>query len=549
MRSLSFAPKLSASVLPLALLASASSAPFAQGSRVNAPVVPGGSVGNWKIAADGSRVFYDGVQTTPGMREVHDVPLDGSQATRILSTPLLPGRSCSLFPFQVSPDENHLLYLADQDTDEKVELYSVPTDGSRVSTKLNGPLIAQGDVQVDMRWTPDGSRVLFRADAVQDSFFYLYSVVADGSQAPVQLHPQGVFSFGVTLDSSRAIFLSNQLYTVPVDGSAPSQRLSNAPHTDQVTDFALTADGQSVVFGGGYFYYDPISEEETAHGLYAAPVDGSAPARVLVPPIEASFSNSVPPHFEVTSDSKYAAFHSRVTGELYTVRVDGLAPPVLVNPPGTEVSEFALSPDGRTLVLTAVTGNAVILYSAPVDGSEAPKALTSAPDIQAARKCAISARGRAVFIGFHAGVWELYSVPLDGHQPPTKLSAPMVAGGGMWDPNTAGTPSFWISPGGSWVIYKADQDVDEQFELYCAPIHGRRAPHKVIGTLVAGGDVSLASFVPGAQRIVYNADQETDNSYELFESAYGDLDFPAPSLGTKGTRAAGSPTAVTVTLP
>ena len=144
-------------------------AALGQGTRVNAPVVSGGYVGFWEIAADGSRVFYAGWQTTVGTNEVHDVPLDGSQATRILSAPFAPGRSCNPFvSFRVAPDETAVLYLADHDTDEMVELYSVPTDGSRVSTKLSGAMIPAGDVQFDFRWTPDGTRVLYRADATQD---------------------------------------------------------------------------------------------------------------------------------------------------------------------------------------------------------------------------------------------------------------------------------------------------------------------------------------------------------------------------------------------
>jgi hypothetical protein len=207
----------------------------AQGTRVNAPVVPGGYVGFFEISADGSRVFYSGWQTTVGILEVFDVPLDGSQATRALSAPLLPGRSCSpTSSFQVSPDETRVLYLADQDTDEKLELYSVPTDGSRVSTKLSGAMIPQGDVQVDFRWTPDGTRAVYRADATQDFFTHLYSAPADGSQAPMDLHPTATSSFQITSDSSRAVFTSDQLYSVPVDGSAFALQLSEEAQSDSV---------------------------------------------------------------------------------------------------------------------------------------------------------------------------------------------------------------------------------------------------------------------------------------------------------------------------
>ena len=50
----------------------------------------------------------------------------------------------SLSP-QFSPDSSRVLYVADQDTDEVFEIYSVPAGGG-TPTKLNGPLVAEGDV-------------------------------------------------------------------------------------------------------------------------------------------------------------------------------------------------------------------------------------------------------------------------------------------------------------------------------------------------------------------------------------------------------------------
>lgn len=525
-------------------------AAFAQGTRVNAPVVPGGYVGAWKISASGSRAFYAGWQTTVDVNEIHDVPLDGSQATRILSAPFLPGRGC--FPYlayQVSPDDARVLYLADHDADEQFELYSVPTDGTRVSTKLSGPMIPQGDVQLDFRWTPNGTRVLYRADATADNSMRFYSSMADGSVAPVQLHPQFVQKFQITPDSSRAVFGSGQLYSAPVDGSAPSQQLSSSAETDFVGDFAITPDAQRVVFVGGYFYYDPLSEDDIAYGLYSVPVGGGTPALELLTPIEASFSISSPPAFQITQDSTRVVYHSTIDGRLFSLRVDGLEPPLLLNP-GTEgVSFFSVSPDGSTVALVTFSGGGARLYSVPVNGSAGPTLLTSS--FLQITKPDISSLGVVVFIAWVGGVYELYSVPIDGSQAPTRLSGTMAAGGGVWDAASTGIPSYWISPDGRWVLYKADQDTNDVVELFCAPFHGRYGAWKVSGPLVAGGDTYSVTFVPGSRRIVYNADQETDGATELFTSAYGVGGMPhgQPQLGAKGLNAAGNPGSATVTAP
>ncbi|MCI0636623.1 MAG: hypothetical protein L0206_22290, partial [Actinobacteria bacterium] len=479
-------------------------------------------VGAWKISADGNRVFYAGVQTTPGMNEVHDVPLDGSQATRVLSAPFPPAGSNSPFaPFQVAPDEAHLLYIADQDTDEQLELYSDPTDGSRVSTKLSGPMIPQGDVRPDFRWTPDGTRVLYRADATQDHFTHLFSVPSDGSLAPVQLHGVMAWSFAITPDSSRAVFDAGQLFSVLVDGSAPADPLSSASQTEFVEQYLITPDGESVVFEGGYWWYDNEFEEHKAVGLYRAPADGSAePIELLAPIPDPEVLASDQMDTRVTPDSARVVSRSLADNQLYTAPVDGSAPAERLNdlPWANTVASFAIAPDGERVAFTAWNGSTLALYGVPADGSSPPIALTIA-SAASLGKIEVAPTGRVTYVRTSGGVSRLFSVPIDGSLFPVELSGPFVAGGGIWDAFTSNR-SYWFSPGGRWVIYKADQDTDGVVELYCAPIDGALAALKISGPMVAGGDAFDVQFVPGSRRIVYNADQEVDDRTELFTSFF-----------------------------
>lgn len=56
-----------------------------------------------------------------------------------------------------------------------------------------------------------------------------------------------------------------------------------------------------------------------------------------------------------------------------------------------------------------------------------------------------------------AGTFELYGVPLAGGDS-VKLNAPLVTGGDVYD--------FQFSPNSNWIIYRADQDIDEVCELF-----------------------------------------------------------------------------------
>ncbi len=79
---------------------------------------------------------------------------------------------------------------------------------------------------------------------------------------------------------------------------------------------------------------------------------------------------------------------------------------------------------------------------------------------------------------------------------------------------------YEISPDGNTVVYIADRDTDNIFELYSVPIAGGTNT-KLSGTMVTDGDVSFGAgkrfqFSPDGQTVVYLADQEINGTPELF---------------------------------
>src|SRR5262245_3783946 len=83
---------------------------------------------------------------------LRSVPLYKKGSARLLSAALPTGQDVgdlSLpfeWTFRISPDSKHVLYAADQDADDVIELYSSPIDGSLPPTRLNPSYSGSQDV-------------------------------------------------------------------------------------------------------------------------------------------------------------------------------------------------------------------------------------------------------------------------------------------------------------------------------------------------------------------------------------------------------------------
>ncbi len=226
--------------------------------------------------------------------------------------------------------------------------------------------------------------------------------------------------------------------------------------------------------------------------------------------------------FEMSPDGSTVVYEASQdtldVSELYSVPIGGGTPTKLNGSLVTGGNAFVgkISPDGSTVVYRAFqdTDHVFELYSVPIGGGVTPIKLNGSLPIGGdVVEYEINPDGSMVVYKADQdtdGVFELYSVPIGGGTP-TKLSGSMVIGGNVIYSE--------ISSDGSMVVYKADQDTFDVIELYSVPIGGG-TPTKLNGSLPIGGDVSLQfdKISPDGRKVVYKADQDADNVFELYAS-------------------------------
>ena len=483
-----------------------------------------------------------------------------------LNGPLARPHGGDVVLFQLDHEGKHLVYVADQEVDDRRELYVVSSGaGGLARLKLNGALVADGDVSSSVLLSPDGTRVLYIADQDTDGVHELYSVPISGG-APVKLNApltvnERVSLVDITSDSAYVVFVaglvtSPSLWFAPLDGSAPAVRIDE-PSDGPVQTFALSPDGSRVLFIAG-----TITQQ-----LYSVVLDGSRARVGLVPSPRSGLKIS---SFEIAPDGARVALRTdqirggrfdlyasaidgggfielhrgfgrsegvldmRISGPavffraapdpgLYRVPLDGSTPATLISATQERVSEFTLSPDGTRLAYLASlpsTGSSN-LFVMPADGS-APAVQVNPPLVALGTVYGgfqfSPDSGRLVYQAIQDTYpqLEIYSAPADASTAPLELNPPLPADSQVF--------FGFAFAADSAVVFRANADDRAKVELYSAPILGGTAV-KLNGPLVFGGNVASEFFsvpaeaftVSGDGRVVaYLADQEEDSVHELY---------------------------------
>lgn len=498
------------------------SVPFEGGTalRLNPPLArgaPDGGVRAYRSSPDGRWTVYLADQEVLGVFDLYSVPTEGGVEAVKLNGALPYGGDVSGSgdewqspdaegSFEITPDGSRVVYMADQDVVDEVELYVAPIDGLTPAVRLG----SGGDVLPGLALDASSERVVFRLRDAQ-GVERLFSQRLDGSEVPLALSGSlvaggNVAAFAITPDGTGAVFRADaeldnrfELYFVRSDGSAPRRRVSPALGSGRnVSSFALTKDSRRVLF-----LANPRLSQQFE--LFSTELVGGLPLE-LDP--ELGGTGSVR-GFVSSPDGAWAVFAARppstsVSWQLYAVPCNGSAPPHRVNGQlaagGSVRSEdgtFLVSPDsGRIVYLANENADSLVeLRSVPVDGSS-PASVCGDP-LASVRttKLHISPDSRRVFYvasypPFYPPTSGLFAVGIGGAAPPLLLSASPSSGddvyffdvdsfglnalysngnGLFYVPTDASRPPRYVDSGGSAAITG-----NPRFALYLT-YHGNHA--------------------------------------------------------------------------
>lgn len=342
------------------------------------------------------------------------------------------------------------------------------------------------------------------------------------------------------------------------------QKISRSPMAGNVTAFRISPDGDTAVF---------IADKDTSgrFELYSVPVDGSAPPTKLSSGLPLGSGNAGVHAFEISADSASVVFLADANAgsgndDIYSAPIDGSIGPVQLNS-GAErpVTGFGITPNSALAVFfgvdTSFDTNAVEVYRSTIGIAASATQLSdvgqgnSAGDVLAAEFSPDSARVVYAGDGGADNVFQWYSVPVAAAGPGAdiQLSASLgfvslgavspdsstfvyagddnaagtmdlfsvpVAGGASLQLNAtpagAGIIALEISPDSGWVAYLADQDSAGVYEVYAARI-SIAASGTRLNTAMAGSQFAdTLNISPDSSTVVFEADQDTPGTSELF---------------------------------
>ena len=503
----------------------------AQARKLNAPLQPNGDVERYSISADRSHVLYVADQDVDQKLELYGVRLDARAAPVKLNGPMSDTEDVR---FELSSHER-VVFGAAQPGNASVQLQSVPIDGG-IPLVLNPPLVSGGNVTA-ATITPDETRVVYLADQDVDDVNELYVVAIDGSTPAIQLShaltgTDRVASFALDPTGVLAAYVVEQnptlqprLYVVPLDVS--SGPLLLASHRNwSAKDATFSPDGQWITYT-----YTPFSTEPWRTYLLLVPADGSRTWILLSDNVASGYATEGV--FTADSERVIALERSHYPGPtgfpgaiehsfLSSSTLNGAA--LMLNQGITlDIDGYLIDPGRR---FAYYWGWFQGLYRVPTDGSAA--AIPLAPSWS--QPIALSSDGAHVVYltrdptGSHVHLG-LHSLSVAGG-PPAELQLVMPG---------ENFRSTQVSADSRFVVYLMNSAAaPASYGLFSVPIDGSSAPRRlhdplpanrsVVDCQLAGGDVHSddLTYQMSGGRAVFLGDLETNNKAELF------LSYPGP---------------------
>ncbi len=487
---------------------------------LNPPLAPWGRVDGFRVTPNGAHVVYTVDQTTNEVYELFGVPSDGSEPAVRINADLVPNGDVK--SYALSSDSIHVAFVANQEPGGAF-VYVGRVDGA-APHRVSGAMVANGNAIGEPLFTPDAGRIVYRADALVNEVVQLFSAPADGSFAPTLLSGHSVAggdvaSFAVSgpavSSDARAVYRADsdvndqiELFSVPVDGSAPPARLSGAMiAAGDVIEVEISADGSRVLF-------EADAAVDGRFDLYAVPISSAEPPSSIHSPVTYPYLVSAD-----GVDVLYVAQETPGFSELYRRPADASTSAVNVN---GSLSQGDIQGDVHSFLEHPTDGRVVYKGDQEIDerfelvavqvgvGTEHVR-LNDPSEVEGSMGVFRPDRERVVYVqrpGAFTGEL-LLSVPIDRSEPPVRLSPPLDQG--------RIDQRMHLAPDGQRVVFLAGtQYASDSKQLYVAPVDGSTPAVVLSGSIVAHGDVTDAFAVsPDGSRVAYVADADTDELFEL----------------------------------
>jgi len=463
--------------------------------------------------------------------------------------------------FQLTSDNQKVVFLSNRDNVEIPELFVVPVKGGTI-LKLN-QTIASGGKIADYKITPDGTRVIYLADVSGDETTELYSVsITGGTIASFSGEWTGyVKDFLITPDSQKVVFSTNNLATPPL-----TKKLFVAPVTGTEDPISIA---QELGVNAVILDYD-ISDNSNWVVFRATGIDPDP--KLYGFDLHAASNLADLAGIDKIDSFKIAPLSQRVVYasgyNLYSVDLSGLPVDrqVLWTTPST-LHAYAVTPNSvYTVFKVTLADSSVNLLSIPTAGGGLYYPAPSLPTWASIGTFSITPNSeRIVFIVDRDAEDqnELFSNQTTGDDL-QKLNGDLVEGGDVYSfkisPNSqdvvyladqaidnvielfsnstpggswvrlnpistsARVTDFAISPDSAFVVYTSNQDLLSMYEIFYAPISGGKS-YQLNDTILVEGDVESYKISADSKKIVYLADQEVFEKYELFTSILGMATF------------------------
>lgn len=432
--------------------------------------------------------------------------------------------------FRLHPGGTQVLFRADVRREGNLELYRVPLDGSTRPV----PVIAlPNDRSVERyEFSPNGRWLVYLSNQGDTRRIELYSheVGVRGARRlnePFEEPYRGVQGFRISRAGAHVAFESNgELFGVPIDGSTVPVLLA---------EVGLNGIHYAAAARERFVFLQPDG------ALSSARADGVGGPRLLSAGLRFE-TMALSPDGETVVGLANGVGDSRL--DLYAVAVEGLTPPLLLDPDCERDRtglELFFSPGG-TRAVYRTSRDELEIYSVPLVGG-VPRKLDDSPTPgQVVTLIDVSESGRLLY-GWRQGphpiqlTKKLCSVPVDGSAAPVVLAGPEtishvtpaissdsssvvfirgpdltrvpLTGGALQelDDDGGGTARFWITPDSSQVVFEWGGTTKDLFRV---PISGQAPPLRI-----ADGEPTVLEVTPDSACAVYLGDSRLPGVVEL----------------------------------